>query len=211
MQHFIVQYGYLAVLVLMLAESACIPIPSEVTMLFAGAIAGGAISGAHLSIVAVIVAGTVGNVIGSYVAWAVGKYAGQATIHRWGARLWLRADDVDRAHRWFERYGDASVFIGRLLPVVRTFISLPAGFAEMPAIRFGVLTAAGCLPWTAALALVGYAIGDRWKHVADAFRGPSYAIAAVVVIACVVLAVAFVRRRRRAAALSPRTDSARGE
>ncbi|MGI8869216.1 MAG: DedA family protein [Mycobacteriales bacterium] len=199
MQHIIENYGYLAVFLLMLAESACIPVPSEVTMLFAGAIAGGAVSGTHLSIVAVIILGTLGNVVGSYVAWAVGRYAGQAALHRWGRRIWLREDDIDKAHRWFERYGDWSVFLARLLPVVRTFISLPAGFAAMPPIRFGVLTSAGCLPWTAALAIAGYEIGGNWDRVANGFHGPTYAIAAIVVVACVVAVVLFLRRRRRVA------------
>jgi membrane protein DedA with SNARE-associated domain len=195
-QHFIVTFGYLAVFILMLAESACIPIPSEVTMLFAGAVAAGAIPDGSLSIVPVILAGTLGNVAGSYLAWAVGRYAGQAALHRWGRRLWLRDEDIDKAQRWFTRHGPASVFFGRLLPVIRTFISLPAGFASMAPLRFGLYTFAGCLPWTAALALVGYAIGAHWQKVADAFKGPTYVIAAIVVLACAVAVAVFIRRRR---------------
>jgi membrane protein DedA with SNARE-associated domain len=195
-QHFIVTFGYLAVFILMLAESACVPIPSEVTMLFGGALAAGAISDGRLNIVLVILAGTLGNVAGSYLAWAVGRYAGQAALHRWGRHLWLRDEDIAKAHRWFTRHGPASVFFGRLLPVIRTFISLPAGFADMPALRFGLYTFAGCLPWTAALALVGYAIGANWQKVADGFKGPTYIIAAVVVLACAVAVTVFIRRRR---------------
>jgi membrane protein DedA with SNARE-associated domain len=195
-QHFIVTFGYLAVFILMLAESACIPIPSEITMLFAGALAGGAIPGGGLNIVLVILAGTLGNVAGSYLAWAVGRYAGQAALHRWGRYVWLRDEDIARAHRWFTRHGSASVFFGRLLPVIRTFISLPAGFADMAPARFGLYTFAGCLPWTAALALVGYAIGANWQKVADGFKGPTYVIAAIVVAVCAVAVAVFVRRRR---------------
>jgi membrane protein DedA with SNARE-associated domain len=195
-QHFIVTFGYLAVFILMLAESACVPIPSEVTMLFGGALAAGAIPDGRLNIVLVILAGTLGNVAGSYLAWAVGRYAGQAALHRWGRHLWLRDEDIAKAHRWFTRHGPASVFFGRLLPVIRTFISLPAGFADMPALRFGLYTFAGCLPWTAALALVGYAIGANWQKVADGFKGPTYIIAAVVVLACAVAVTVFIRRRR---------------
>jgi membrane protein DedA with SNARE-associated domain len=196
MQHFIVTFGYLAVFILMLAESACIPIPSEITMLFAGALAGGAIPGGGLNIVLVILAGTLGNVAGSYLAWAVGRYAGQAALHRWGRYVWLRDEDIARAHRWFTRHGSASVFFGRLLPVIRTFISLPAGFADMAPARFGLYTFAGCLPWTAALALVGYAIGANWQKVADGFKAPTYVIAAIVVAACAVAVAVLVRRRR---------------
>ena len=200
MQHFIVTFGYLAVFVLMLAESACVPIPSEITMPFAGALAAGAVAGGRLNIVAVILAGTLGNVAGSYAAWAVGRYAGQAALHRWGRYVWLREEDITKAHGWFNRHGSASVFFGRLLPVIRTFISLPAGFADMPPLRFGLYTFAGCLPWTAALALVGYAIGANWHKVADAFKGPTYIVAAIVVVACAVAVAVLIRRRRGASA-----------
>lgn len=198
MQQFIVSAGYLAVFLLMFAESACIPIPSEVTMLFAGALAGGAVAGAHLNIVWVIVLGAVGNVAGSYLAWAVGRYVGQAALYRWGRKFWLREDDIDKAHDWFVKHGPVSVFVGRLLPVIRTFISLPAGFAAMSPVRFGVYTTAGCLLWSAVLALSGYAIGANWHSVADGFHGPTYVIAAIVAVVVVALGWKFVQRRRAA-------------
>ena len=132
MQQFISSYGYLAVFILMLAESACIPVPSELTMLFAGALSAGAVAGAHLNLVLVIAAGVAGNVAGSYLAWGIGIYGGRAAWHRWGRYFLLRDDDIDRAERWFTRHGTKAVFFGRLLPVVRTFISLPAGLARMP-------------------------------------------------------------------------------
>src|SRR5690348_6751137 len=112
----------------MLAESACIPVPSELTMLFAGALSAGAVAGAHLNLVLVITAGVAGNVAGSYLAWGIGVYGGRAAWHRWGRYILLRDDDIDRAERWFGRHGTKAVFFGRLLPVVRTFISLPAGW-----------------------------------------------------------------------------------
>jgi membrane protein DedA with SNARE-associated domain len=194
-QHLILTYGYLAIFLLMLAESACIPVPSEVTMLFGGALASGALAGTRLNIIAVVLAGTAGNVAGSYLAWAVGRWAGPAAVHRWGRHLRLTDHDIDRAQHWFERHGAASVFFGRLLPVIRTFISLPAGFAAMPPVRFGVYTVAGCLPWTAALASIGYAIGANWRHVANGFHGPTYAIAAGAVIAVLVGVWVLWRRR----------------
>ena len=152
MQQFISNYGYLAIFILMLAESACIPVPSELTMLFAGALSAGAVAGAHLNLVLAITAGVAGNVAGSYLAWGIGIYGGRAAWHRWGRYILLRDDDIDRAERWFGRHGTKAVFFGRLLPVVRTFISLPAGLARMPAGRFGIYTVLGCIPWTAALA-----------------------------------------------------------
>jgi membrane protein YqaA with SNARE-associated domain len=133
-QHFIATYGYLAIFVLMLAESACIPVPSELIMTFGGALAAGAVPGTHLSLIGVILAGTAGNVAGSYLAWAAGRYGGQPLLRRLsegrlGRRL-LREHDLDRAIAWFDRHGGKAVLIGRMLPVVRTFISLPAGIAE---------------------------------------------------------------------------------
>ena len=197
MQHFITQYGYLAVFLLMLAESACIPIPSEVIMLFGGALAAGAVPGAHPSLLGIIVAGVLGNLAGSYVAWAVGKYAGQAAVHRWGRRVGIREHDIDRATAWFERHGASAVLFGRVVPVVRTFISLPAGFAGMPAIRFGLFTTLGCIPWTAALAIAGYALGANWQSVANGFHGPTYAIAGIIVVAAAAAIVLHLRRSRR--------------
>ena len=197
MQHFIAQYGYLAVFLLMLAESACIPVPSEVIMLFGGALAAGAVAGAHPSLAGIIVVGVLGNVVGSYVAWAVGRYAGQAAVRRWGRRVGVREREIDRATAWFERRGAAAVLIGRLVPVIRTFISLPAGFAAMPPLRFGVYTTLGCIPWTAALAIAGYALGANWESVANGFHGPTYAIAGIVVAALVVVVLLHIRRSRR--------------
>jgi membrane protein DedA with SNARE-associated domain len=198
-QHFISQYGYVAVFLLMLAESACIPIPSEVIMLFGGALAAGAVPGAHPSLAGIVLAGVLGNVAGSYISWAVGRYAGQAAVRRWGRFVGLRDHDIDRATRWFERHGPAAVLFGRMVPVVRTFISLPAGFAGMPAGRFGLYTTLGCIPWTAALGIAGYALGSNWQNVANDFHGPTYAIAGLIVVGVVVAVVVHVRRRRRAA------------
>ncbi|MFD6160606.1 DedA family protein [Nocardia sp. NPDC060256] len=197
MQQFIISYGLIAIFVLMLAESACIPIPSEVTMLLGGALAAGAVAGTHLNLVAVIAAGTLGNVAGSYLAWLVGRYGGRPALHRWGRFVLLRSEEIDRAQDWFVRRGSSSVFWARLLPGIRTFISLPAGIAAMAPGRFGIYTVAGCLPWTAALAVVGYAVGANWHNVENALRGPSYLIAAIAAIAIVAAVFIAIRRRRR--------------
>jgi membrane protein DedA with SNARE-associated domain len=196
-QQFIASYGYLAIFVLMMAESACIPVPSEVTMVFGGALAAGAVAGAHLNLPLVIAVGVAGNVAGSYIAWGVGAYGGRAAWRRWGRYVLLRPGDIDRADRWFGRHGTKAVFFGRLLPVVRTFISLPAGIARMSPVRFGIYTLAGCIPWTAALAWAGYAVGASWQDVANDFHGVTYALAAVVVLLVVIAVGLLVRRRIR--------------
>jgi membrane protein DedA with SNARE-associated domain len=210
MQHFIATYGYLAVFVLMVAESACLPVPSELVMTFAGALAAGAVPGTSLNLVAVIAAGVAGNVAGSYIAWAVGRYGGQPALRRWGHRLWLRDRDLDRATSWFGRYGPRAVLIGRVLPVVRTFISLPAGIAGMEPVRFGIYTTIGCIPWTAALAYAGYAVGSNWQSIVNALRGPTYIIAALVVIGLIVATWWYVRRHRADRAPGDRRPDAAG-
>ncbi len=199
MQQFISTYGYLAVFVLMLAESACIPIPSELTMPFAGALAAGAVAGIKLNLALVILTGLAGNLAGSYLAWAVGLVGGQAAARRWGRYLG-GPHGIERAQRWFDRYGGRTVFFGRMLPVIRTFISLPAGFAKMRWLRFGVYTAAGCLPWIAGLAWAGYAAGSSWQRVSSAMREPTYVVAGVVAVLVIVGVVLAIRARRRARA-----------
>ena len=169
-------------------------------MMFGGALAAGAIGDAHPALIGVVAAGVLGNVAGSYLAWAVGKYAGQAAIGRWGRRIGVREHEIDRAGAWFERHGPVAVLVGRVIPVIRTFISLPAGFADMPASRFGLYTTLGCIPWTAALGIAGYALGANWKSVADAFSGPTYAIAGLIAVAIVVAIVVRRRNSRRAGA-----------
>jgi membrane protein DedA with SNARE-associated domain len=195
-QHLIATYGYVAIFLLMLAESACIPAPSELIMTFGGALAAGAVPGTRLSMAGVIVAGVAGNVVGSYVAWAVGRYGGQAVFRRWGRRLGVRDHDLERATKWFDQYGPRAVLVGRLLPVIRTFISLPAGIAGMAPVRFGVYTTIGCIPWTAALAYAGYAVGSHWHSIVDAFKGPTYIIAAIVAIVLIVTAWRYLSSRR---------------
>lgn len=204
MQHFITQYGYLAVFVLMLAESACVPIPSEVIMMFGGALAAG-VGGAHPLLAGVVAAGVLGNVAGSYLAWAAGRYAGHAAVARWGRRFGVHDREIDRATAWFERHGPVAVLVGRVIPVIRTFISLPAGFADMPAGAFGLYTVLGAIPWTAALGIAGYALGANWEQVANDFHGPTYVIAALLVAG---LAVLLVRRGRRRRAARPARNAA---
>lgn len=196
MQQFVVSFGLLAIFGLMMAEAAGIPIASEATMLLGGALAGGAVPGVHMDLALVIVAGTAGNLIGSYLAWAVGHYGGRAALRRWGGGR-LHDVHLDRAVRWFDRHGAAAVFLGRLVPVVRTFISLPAGLADMPPARFGVYTFLGCLPWTAALAGAGYGIGENWRAAAHALNSPAVVAGATAVLATVAALVISRRHSRR--------------
>src|SRR3984885_14655210 len=189
----------------MLAESACVPVPSEVIMMFGGALAAGAVAGAHPSLAGVFAAGGLGNVAGRYAPRGVVKHGSQAAIRRWGRRVGIREHEIDKATAWFERHGPVAVLVGRVIPVIRTFISLPAGFAAMPAGVFGLYTTLGVIPWTAALAILGYTFGANWDHVAKDFNGPTYAIAGVLVIGLVVVVV----RRRRAKAAAATAPGAR--
>jgi membrane protein DedA with SNARE-associated domain len=182
-QSFITHYGYLALFVLSVLSSACIPIPSEVAYGFAGALCTTALTEhARFSLWAVIVVGTVGSLVGAVIAYEVGRSAGRTIVDRWGKWLLLSHKDLDRAEHWFERYGSASVLIGRVIPVVRSFISLPAGVAEMNRARFAVLTTIGSAVWVALLAGLGYAAGSNWKHVSGDFRAAEYPIVAIVVL-----------------------------
>ncbi len=175
----IARYGYVAIFVLMVLESACVPIPSEVTMLFGGALASAAFvgDGNQLDLVAVGLIGALANLVGSWLAYGVGYAGGRPLIDRWGRYLLLRPHEIDRAHAWFERYGQRAVFLGRLLPVIRTFISLPAGVARMDVRRFSLFTLLGCLPWTFGLAVLGYQLGQRWDEVERVLRPFSWFLA----------------------------------
>jgi membrane protein DedA with SNARE-associated domain len=190
------QHGYLAVFVLMLLESACIPIPSEVTMLFAGFLASPEhpTNAVQLSFVLVAFAGVAGNLVGSWIAYGAGRGLGRGPIDRYGRYVLIRSHDIDKAERWWAKRGTGAVFFGRLLPVVRTFISLPAGIEQMPVGRFTLYTTAGCIPWVFALTGVGYALGQNWDTVLHSFR-----LASLVILGLIVIAFgAYVIRRRKA-------------
>ena len=189
------KHGYLAVFVLMLLESACIPIPSEVTMLFAGFLASPdhPTDAVQLNFVVVALMGVLGNVVGSWLAYWVGRAVGRSPLDRWGKYVGIRAHDIDKAEKWWAKRGTAAVFFSRMLPVIRTFISLPAGIEKMPFGRFTLYTAVGCVPWVFALTGVGYALGQSWDSILGSFRVASYVIAGLVLAG---LAAYFIRRRR---------------
>lgn len=189
--HLVREGGLPAIFVLMLAESACIPIPSEATMMFAGfAVAdpGGSHAAHHLTIVSVIVVGVLGNLVGSWIAYALGRAGRLQLIERHGRRLHIKPSHIAWADRWFARFGAPAVFFSRMLPILRTFISLPAGVAKMPFWRFTALTIAGSVPWVAGLAIAGNAVGSNWESVRGAFTYSDYAVI-VIVLAAIVWAI----------------------
>jgi membrane protein DedA with SNARE-associated domain len=177
--------GLPGVFVLMLLESACIPIPSEATMLFAGF----NVSHGAYSLVAVTLVGSVANLIGSWLAYAVGYYGRVDVLEKYGHRLFIKPHHLRAADRWFERHGDATVFFTRMLPIIRTFISLPAGVARMPFWRFTVLTFLGCLPWVFALAFIGDQVGANWTRWKDSLHYVDYAVVTLVVVGIAFLVV----------------------
>jgi membrane protein DedA with SNARE-associated domain len=184
------EIGLLGVFVLMLLESACIPIPSEATMLFAGF----NVHEGEYSLLAATAVGSVANLAGSWLAYWLG-YAGRVDIlEKHGRKLHIKKSHLEWADRWFERHGDATVFFTRMLPIVRTFISLPAGVARMPFWRFSVLTLAGCIPWVLMLTFIGKEAGDNWEDWKDSLHYFDYAVAATIAIGVVYL---LIRRRRR--------------
>ena len=169
--------GLGGVFVLMLAESACIPIPSEATMLFAGF----AVSQGRFSLFAITAMGVLGNLVGSWIAYAVGYFGRIELVERHAHRLHIKPSHLASADRWFANYGEATVFFTRGLPVIRTFISLPAGVARMPFVRFTVFTLLGCIPWVLALGFIGDQVGHNWTHWRHYFSYVDYVMAALIV------------------------------
>jgi membrane protein DedA with SNARE-associated domain len=188
--------GYLGVALFMAIESACIPVPSEIIMPFAGYL----VSTGELTLWGVALAGAIGCNIGSTVAYAVGYWGGRPLAERWGRYVLLNRHDIDVAERFFDRWGTATVFIGRLLPVVRTFIALPAGFAEMNMWKFQIYSFVGSLIWCFALAYVGEQLGIQWDSnpaLKSAFHGADLLVA-VLLLAGIALFVWRHLRARRA-------------
>jgi membrane protein DedA with SNARE-associated domain len=150
--------GLLGVVILMGIESACIPLPSEIIMPFAGYL----VFTGRFTLLWAATAGAVGCNVGSVIAYEIGFYGGRPLIEKYGSYILMSRHDLDLADRFFVRFGSAAVFIGRLLPVIRTFIALPAGIARMPRLRFHIYTFVGSWPWCFALAWVGMKLGERW-------------------------------------------------
>jgi len=184
--------GLPGVFLLMLLESACIPIPSEGTMLFAGF---------HYNLAAITVVGVAGNLVGSWIAYWIGYIGRVDLLEKHGSKLHIKKSHLEWADRWFERHGDATVFFTRMLPIIRTFISLPAGVARMPIWRFTLLTAAGCIPWVLLLGFIGHQAGHNWDRWKDHLHYVDYAIVAAIVLGVAWLVI---RRRRGDPAVTER-------
>ncbi len=189
-------YGYLGIFFLMALESATLPVPSEIVMPFAGYLV---YSEGHMSLIGVILAGSIGCTVGSIAAYVVGYYAGRPIILRYGKYILLREKHLVSAERWFAKYGDKATFIARLLPVIRTVISLPAGIAKMNFKKFVLYSFVGSVPWTAMLAYVGFWLGGRWRDVSGVFRE----LDILVVLAGLAIVIWYVVRWRRARQKTP--------
>ena len=183
-------YGVWAVFILMVLESACIPVPSEAIMLFGGFLAGQG----KTTLFAVIVAGVAGNLVGSWVAYWVGLKKGRDWALQWHW-LHITPERLDKADRWFDRYGSWAVLIARMLPIIRTFISFPAGVSRMPFWRFTILTVIGCIPWVTLLAWLGLLVGDNWEAVQHKLHYFDYAVALLIVVGIIWMLVRYRRRR----------------
>ncbi len=150
--------GYLGILVLMAIESACIPLPSEIIMPFAGYL----VSTGRFTLIGAATMGALGCNVGSTLAYYVAASGGRKAFERWGSYVLVSHAEIDHAERFFARYGSITVFVGRLLPVIRTFIAFPAGLARMPMMKFQIYTFLGSWPWCFALAYIGFLLGKRW-------------------------------------------------
>jgi membrane protein DedA with SNARE-associated domain len=181
--HLVSSYGYAAVFLLSVLQSCCIPTSSELTLGFAGVLA----SEGHLNVWGVIAVAVSGEVIGAYIAWVIGRYAGRTLVDRYGKYVLLTHHDLDRAEGWYDRHGNWGVFAGRLIPVIRNFVALPAGVAEYPLVPFGVLTLLGSLIWCSAMTLIGYGVGSGYHHIMKGFSYAGYLVGAGAVIAIVVV------------------------
>ncbi|HTV87868.1 MAG TPA: DedA family protein [Stellaceae bacterium] len=181
--------GYAGIVGLMAIESACIPLPSEIIMPFSGYLA----AAGRFDLLLAATAGAIGCNVGSTVAYAAGRYGGRPLIERWGRWLLIRPEDLAAADRFFLRFGGIAVLIARLLPVLRTFIALPAGIVRMPQLKFQLYTFVGSWAWCFALACVGYKLGQRWQS--DPRLGAILHRFDFVIVAFVVVAVFWYIRR----------------
>jgi membrane protein DedA with SNARE-associated domain len=181
--------GYVGIIILMAVESACIPLPSEIIMPFSGYL----VSTGRFDLLLVATAGALGCNVGSTIAYMVGYYGGRPLVEKWGGYVLVSRRDLAMVDRFFARFGSITVFISRLLPVVRTFIALPAGIARMPQAKFQIYTFLGSWPWCYALAYVGLKLGERWNS-DPSLRAFMHRFDAVIIAVIVLAAIWYVRR-----------------
>jgi membrane protein DedA with SNARE-associated domain len=199
----IADLGLAGVFVLMCLESALVPIPSEAIMLFAGF----NVARGEYSLVAITVVGACANLVGSWIAYLIGYYGRTDLLERHGGKLHISQHHLRRADSWFARYGSVTVFFARMVPFVRTCISLPAGVAKMSFLRFSLLTLAGCVPWVLALGIIGQQTGQNWERWRGYLSYVDYAVV-IAVVACIAWLI--VRRRRNKATSTQYNDEGPG-
>ena len=187
---FIDAWGYLAVVILMAMENACIPVPSELILGFAGYM----VSAERMTFTGAMIAGMVGGMVGSIFAYVVGSTGGRKFVDKYGKYFFIKKSHVDLAQNWFDKYGIRAVFFSRMLPVVRTFISLPAGFARVNFKQFLFYTFAGSLPWTALILYAGVLLGDNWEYLLEI--GHEFSIA-FIVVSVVIIAWLYFRHKKK--------------
>lgn len=193
-EYLIDTFGYFGVFIGMVIESANIPLPSEVIMPLGGLAASHGI----LNIWLVILAGTLGNVIGAIISYAIGYYGGRAFIDKYGKYIFFTHEDMDRAEKWFGKYGDGAVFISRILPVVRTFISLPAGIARMRLSTFIIYTFIGSFIWCTLWAYIGFILGNNWESLHKQFRWLDYVVAGAILTLIIYWVIHKIREKKKA-------------
>jgi membrane protein DedA with SNARE-associated domain len=194
--------GYTGVFVLIMLESTLVPIPSELVMPFAGALA----ADGRFSLPVVLVINSVAALVGSLLCYWIGAVGGKPLLTKYGKYVLVRQKDIEKTEAYFAKHGKATIFVGRFLPVIRHIISVPAGIARMPLVPFATQTVLGATIWGSILILIGYELGANWESVAHRLKSINIAIGIVIVVALVALAIRFVVRRRRereSAAQSP--------
>ena len=202
MESFLISHAIYAVVVFGVLQAMCVPISSELTFLLGGAVASGAISQAHQhpSLAAVIILGTIAEMIGSYISYGVGRAGGHPLVHRLGKYVLITERDVARAERFLVGRGVWALPVARMLPFVRAFASIVAGIVEVPAVRFGILSFIGTAIYVTALSFAGYKLGGEWTKVNHSLTQATYALAAVVIIAVAAFIALRLREFRREAA-----------
>lgn len=193
-------FGYIGILIAMAIESCCIPLPSEIIMPLAGFMVSQHKEG--FSLIGVSLAGAIGCVVGSTVAYVIGATGGRELLYRYGKYVLISRQDIDRADTYFAKYGDVTIFVTRLLPVVRTFISLPAGMTRMNFPRFLLFTFVGSLIWCFVLALIGQKLGDHWEDVGGWLHKFDYLVVAIILVLVVLYIRHHLSGMRRGSAAS---------
>jgi membrane protein DedA with SNARE-associated domain len=193
------RFGYVGVAIAMAIESAAIPLPSELILPFAGwSVSRGIVepfTGAPWTYWGAVIAGVIGNTVGSLVSYWIGRLGGRPLLERYGRYVFISAHDLELADRWFSRWGDLTVLFSRMLPIVRTFISVPAGIARMPLWRFTVFSIIGAVPWVMLLVWAGMLLGDNWLELKHNLRGLDYLVAGVILLGVAVFIWRHVRKR----------------